>query len=194
MAMGFVNVGDGDLSGIELEANFRANDNWSFRGSATFASAEYAASCDARSVNDYGYAPTFTVQEGAPYDCVEVAGNDMPQQPDTTLVLSGTYTAPLGTGGWEWFGRLGLRYASEEYLSNDSLNLANLPAYTIWNGSVTLRNDHLTLALYGNNLTDDDTPRQMNLSTDNNLSPVRDGLLITPRIPRELGVRMTYDF
>jgi len=195
MAMGFLNVGDAELQGIELEGSYRANDNWSFRGAATFASAKYTQSCDARARNDYGYTPTKTIQEGAPFDCVEVGGNDMPQQPDTTVVLSGNYRAPLGTGGWEWFGRLGLRYSSDEYLQDDALNLAYLPAYTIWNGSLTFSNSEgLTLALYGNNLTDDDTPRGVQLSNDNNLVPARDGYLISPRTPREIGLRMMYEF
>lgn len=194
MAMGFLNVGDGDLSGIELEANFRASENWLFRGTATFASATYAQSCDPRAKNDFGLTPTWTVQEGAPYDCVEVGGNNMPQQPETTVNFSGTYSAPLGNGGWEWLGRFGVRHASIQYLNDDTINLAYLPATTILNGSLTFRNENLTLSVFGNNLTDNETPRAVNMSSDNNLSPSRDGFLISPRIPREIGLRMTYDF
>lgn len=194
MAMGFLNVGDGDLSGIELEGNFRANDNWTLRGTATIASAKYGQSCDPRAVNDFGYTPTTTVQTGGPYDCVEVGGNDMAANPDKTLTLSATYRAPLGNGGWNWFGRVGLRYEDITYLNDDTLNLAYLPATNILNGSVTFQNENLTLAVFGNNLTDNDTPRQVQLNSDNNLSPARDGHLVSPRTPREIGVRMTYDF
>ncbi len=195
MAMGFLNTGDAELKGVELEANLRANENWGFRGAATFASAKYKESCDPRPAKDYGFTPSKTVQQGAPYDCNNVAGQDMPQQPDTTVVLSGTYSAPLGTGGdWEWSGRLGLRYTSDEWIQNDSMNLAFIPANTIWNGSLTVRNENLTLALYGNNLTDDDTPRGIQWSNDNNLTPIIRGFNVSPRIPRELGLRMTYDF
>ncbi|HIN59951.1 MAG TPA: TonB-dependent receptor, partial [Gammaproteobacteria bacterium] len=110
------------------------------------------------------------------------------------VVLSANYRAPLGGGNWEWLGRVGLRYASKEYLHDDAMNIAYLPAYTIFNGSLTFRNENLTISLFGNNLTDDDTPRGVSLGTDNNLTPVRDGYAIMPRIPRELGARLIYQF
>ena len=194
MAMGFLNVGDGDLSGLEVEGTWRASENWSFRGAVALANAEFSQSCDERPVNDFGFTPTTTSAEGAPYDCYEVAGNDLTQQPDTTASLAGTYTAPLGVGDWEWSTRLGIRYADKEYLRDDVLNFAYLPAYTIINGSVTLRNDNWNVALFGNNLTDDDTPRDVGFGNDNNLRPPRDGFAVRPRLPREIGARLTYEF
>ena len=192
MAMGFLNVGNGDLSGVEVEANFRANENWSFRGAAAIANAEFAAACLDDPVNDFGYEPTLTTAQGAPYDCYEVAGNDLPQQPDTTLSLAGTYTAALGVGGWDWSARLGIRYADKEF--QDVLNISYLPAYAIVNGSVNFRNDNWNLTFFGNNLTDDDTPRDIAFRTNNNLTPPRDGFNVRPRLPREIGARLSYQF
>ena len=146
MAMGFLNVGDGDLSGVEVEANFRANDNWSFRGAAAIASAKFAAACLDDPVNDFGFDATLTTAQGAPYDCYEVGGNDLPQQPDSTFALSGTYRAALGVEGWDWSARLGIRYADKEF--QDVLNLTYLPAYTIVNGSVNFRNDNWNLTFF----------------------------------------------
>ncbi len=191
-AMGFLNVGDGDLSGVEVEATWRANDNWSFRGALAIAKAEYAAGCLSVPVNDFGYTPTLTTAEGAPYDCFDVTGNDLTQQPDTTLSLSGTYRAALGVGNWDWTARLGLRYADKEYM--DVLNLGYLPETTIVNGSVSFRNDNWNITLFGNNLTDDDTPRDVAWANDNNGSRARDGFSVRPRTPREIGARLSYQF
>jgi outer membrane receptor protein involved in Fe transport len=194
MAMGFLNVGDGDLSGVEVEASWRPNENWNFRGALALASAEFAQSCDPRPVNEFGFTPTRTTQQGAPYDCVEVAGNDITEQPDTTLSLSGTYTAPLGVAGWEWSARLNVRYTDETARTDDVVNLAYLPAYSILNGSLSFRNDNWNVTLYGNNLSDDDTPRQVEYGNDNNIVPARNGFLIRPRLPREIGARLSFEF
>ncbi len=192
MAMGFLNIGDGELSGVEVEATYLPNENWDFRGTLAIAKSEFASSCNQEPVNVLGFAPTLTTAEGAPYNCVDVSGNDLPQQPDTTLSLSGTYTAPLGVSDWEWSGRLSLRYSDKEY--HDTLNLVSLPSTSIVNASLTFRNDNWNLSFYGNNLTDDDTPRDIGFINDNNLTPIRRGWLVTPRLPREVGARLTYQF
>ena len=192
MAMGYLNVGDGDLSGVEVEARYLPNENWDFRGALAIAKSEFASACLEQAVNVFGFTPTFTTAEGAPYDCVDVSGNDLPQQPDTTLTLSGTYTSPLGGSDWEWSGRLSLRYSDKEF--HDTLNLVNLPATTIVNGSLTFRNDNWNLTLFGNNLTDEDTPRDINFNNDNNLTPIRRGWVVIPRLPREVGARLIYQF
>jgi len=192
-AMGFLNVGDGDLSGIELEASWRPNENWNFRGALALANAEYAVACDPRPVNDFGYTPDSTTADGAPYDCVDIAGNDIYTQPDLAFSLSGTYTAPLGAAGWEWSGRLNARYADKEYRVDDVVNLAYIPAYSIFNGSISFRNDNWDITLYGNNLSDDDTPREVEWDDDSNINGEYN-FFIRPRLPREIGARLSYQF
>lgn len=192
-AGGFLNVGDGDLTGIEFEANWLPTDNWRFRAAIAVAKAEYGDSCQASPVNDFGYEPTWLIEDGAPYDCYDVKGNDLIQQPDTTASLSGTYAATLGAGGWDWSARLGVTYSSREYI--DVLNLAYMPSRTIINGSVSFRNESWNLTLFGNNLTDDDTPlNSMEFANDFNITPATYNFNMRPRGPREIGARLSYQF
>ncbi len=186
--------GDADLYGVELESSYFLNDNWSFRGSFSIASAEYAPHCDEGPFNDFGFPPTSTVAEGALYDCVDVTGNSLTHEADTTLSLLTTYRAPLGGGDWEWAGRLNIRYANEQFL--DPLNLASLPATTQVNGSVTFSDGNWDITLFGNNLTDADTPRWVSYNGDRNINPnqSQDNFWLQLRIPREVGARLSYSF
>ncbi len=81
-----------------------------------------------------------------------------------------------------------------EFRVDDVVNLAYIPAYSIFNGSISFRNDNWDIMLYGNNLTDDDTPREVEFNNDNNIVPARDGFFVRPRLPREIGARLSYQF
>jgi len=189
-AGGFQNTGDGELQGIELEANWRATDNWRFRAAATIAKAEFSDSC----LNvGWGYENTDLIEDTGKPDCYRVDGNDLYRQPDNTLSASSTFSNEIGAGGWDWSWRLGVRYSSREYL--DVLNLAYLPAKTLWDTSVSFRNDNWNLTVFGSNLSDVDTPNNVQFNRDwQQGSPSVTGFNIRPRQPREIGLRVRYDF
>jgi len=188
---GFQNTGDGELSGIELEANWRATDNWRFRGSVTIAKAEYSDACLSQPLG-WGYDPTDLVEDTGVSSCYRVDGNDLYRQPDNTLTASSIYSNEIGTGGWDWSWRLGVRYSSREYI--DEMNHAYLPAKTLWDTSVSLRNDNWTVTVFGSNLSNEDTPNNVQFNRDWNLAGNVNGFNIRPRQPREIGLRVRYAF
>lgn len=192
----FINAGDGDLSGLEIEASYRFNAFWSMRAAIAMAKAEFARFCDAAAVTGLGLTPTDSIETGALTDCINVAGNDLVGQPDESLVLSPTFrSGTLPNSNWNWTARLDIRYASEEYV--DAVNIMQLPATTIVNGSINFRNDAWTIRLYGNNLTDDKTPRRVGYPNDNAIGlagPGRRNFRIQPRIPREIGLTLSFAF
>jgi outer membrane receptor protein involved in Fe transport len=195
--MVFINSGTGDLVGIEAEATWQANDNWNFRGAISLQNNEFAANCAQEPVNDFGYAPTSTVaDDGAVFDCFEVAGNQLVGTAEESGSLTATYRAALGNGTWEWMGRLGVRYQSRKPM--DVMNLVWLPSDTQWDGSVTFSNDNWDIVLFGNNLADADTPRQLTSSPANQFDAAfagnRPNYRYALRIPREVGVRLSYQF
>ena len=196
MARTFINTGVGDLSGVEVEANWQVSDNWNLRGAATLSSLEYSQFCDPLGVQNLGLPPTATAATGAPTACVEVGGNRLIEQPEQTFVLSPIFRSdPIGNSDWSWMARLDLRYQGDEFV--DAVNILGLPATTILNGSLALRNAEWTIRLYGSNLTDDRTPRRINFSNDNTIAPTGGGrrnFRIRPRIPREVGAQVTYQF
>jgi len=190
--MVFINGGSADLLGVEFEGTYQVNDNWSLRAAAVVSSNEYTELCEfATLVDTLGLPADTTTELGI--DCIDVAGNSIRFVPENTFAASATYRAPLGSAGWEWAGRLAVNWLDR--VPMDEGNIMWLPASTEFNGSVTFSNDNWNLTLFGNNLTDEDTPRtflQINL-TDHNIggSP---NLRTRPRIPRELGARLTYRF
>ena len=183
-----------DLRGLELEGSYFINDRWGVRGSIAISIAEYDGFCSSQPVRDFGVAPTATIAAGALFDCVDVTGNALPQESAETLSLIATYRAPLGVGDWQWAGQLNVRYQGEQYA--DVLNLLSYPAATQVNGSITMSRANWHIVLFGNNLAGEDTPRYIGFSPDRNIG--RDGSRwnyhIQPRIPREIGGRLTYRF
>ena len=186
---------DANLWGVEVEGSFLINDNWSLRGFLALNNIEYDGYCAQAPVNNYGYTPTSTIaDDGALYDCVDVSGNQIPQESDTTASLNLTYQAPLGAGNWEWTARSGLRYANEQAV--DELNLTWFPASTQLNAAVSFTNDNWNITLFGNNLTNEDAPRDIGWNRDANINPNRRtwNYFIVPRIPSEFGARLNYQF
>jgi len=198
--MVFVNSGVGDIKGVEVEGSYRINDNWSLRGGATIASNVYDSFCERPdSVDDFGYTPTHTVAaDGVLYDCVNLDGKKITAGPEKTMSLSTTYRAPLGNTGWEWSVRGGVRAESQVYM--DAMNILTIPNVMELNGSVNFTNDNWEITLFGNNLTGLRTPRPtLGLGDDPNICGFlsgcnEDNFLFRLRTPREIGVRLRYQF
>ena len=193
--MVFINRGDGELKGVELEATWRATDRLNVRGTLTLMDNIYARNCDQEPVDDMGYTATATIAEdGVLFDCYDVSGNKIEQAAGQHYSLSATYRAPLGGGGWEWMGRLGVRHEGPQFI--ELANLTELPGVTTANGSVGFYNDNWQIILFGNNLTDEDAPRELRgLRNDREIggrTPRNYNFL--QRIPRELGVRADFSF
>jgi hypothetical protein len=93
-------------------------------------------------------------------------------------------------------GRLGVRYQSRKPM--DVMNLVWLPANTQWDGSVTFSNDNWDIVLFGNNLNDEDVPRQLTDAPANQFDAAfpgnRPNYRYALRIPREVGIRLNYQF
>ena len=198
--MVFINAGEGDLVGLELEGSYRLNENWNFRGGLVMANNKYSDFCDAATaIARFGYEPTHTVAEdGVLFDCVDLSGSKITLGPENTLALSGTYRAPLGSSGWEWSARGGLRWESEIYM--DPVNIMTIPPVTEVSGSVNITNDNWEITFFGNNLTDVDTPRStINLDDDPNICGTslrcsEFNFRARLRTPREIGARLRYRF
>ena len=100
-----LNRGDGDLSGIEVEATWHAGDNLSFRGMLSLMDNTYAENCDQEPIDDFRYTPTLTIEDdGVLFDCYDVSGNRIEAAVEEQAALSASYRAPLGGTGWQWPG------------------------------------------------------------------------------------------
>ena len=189
----FMNTGNGTLSGLEFEGNLFVTDNLTMRLGFSSAKAEYKTFCDPVAVTTYKQVANGPAS--SPTACHVVDGNDIQNQPDSTMFVSPTYRAPLGDSGWRYSVRFDARYTSESY--NDSFNMMKLPSTVIYNGSLTFSNDNWRVQLWGRNLSDDDTPRQITFSNDNVIAISggnRRNFKWYKRDPREYGVTIDYNF
>ena len=194
-ARAFLDLGSAHVNGIEAETRWFLNDNWELSGSFTLQGSEFEEYCDATSVGGIGLAPTNEIGDGSGVliDCVDVSGNEFSRQPDIAYVVASTYRTTLAGTGWDLMARLDYRLVGEQWL--DVVNMAALPETQTLNGSVSFGNGPWNVRIWGRNLTDDDTPRVVEFSTDYNASPRGvTNFNVLPRAPTELGATLEYRF
>lgn len=109
-------------------------------------------------------------------------GDKMSAQPDYTLTLSANYQWPIG-GSWGGltnvtFSQIGSQFNAETRIPSKTRNLLR--------ARIGLRNGHMGIYLYGNNLLDENNKIMEFSSTPGTSTSFRD-------TPRQLGVNVTYD-
>ena len=184
-----LNAGSGDLKGVELEANLRATDRWSFRTSLALQDSQYDDNCDFSGVGRYGF--TSNCFTGANLPGLQVGGNAIEKNSEVQGTLSATYVAPLG-GNWQWSGHLGVRHSGEKFY--DVINYAVIPAATTATGQISFNNDNWDIILYGNNLTDEDSVLDLREFSEGTIGGDLNSWSYHARLPREIGLRVNFTF
>lgn len=193
IALSLYNEGNVEAQGAEFEASYLLNDNWSLSGALSLQDAEFKNHCSIPAVSEIGFEPTSSPQiDGAVIACREVGGNKVPRVPEWSGSLSVTYQAPLFDTGWDLMTRVDYRYRGKQPI--DTMNLANYPDVHWVNLNVAFTREHFDVRFYVNNLTDDDSPINIQSGTDNNQIPGKQNFNVVPRLPRETGVRLAYKF
>lgn len=206
----YTNKGDSELNGIELEATWALSDNLQLRAALGLTDNTYVDNCAEEPVEDFGLTPTVTKKSGKSlFDCYDVTGKTLEEQRTSNGSLSATYNSTIGSGDWSWTGRLAARYEGPMYL--DMMNWARLPAVTTLNGTLTFRNENWSIQLYGSNLADEDAPRYIATHWKDRSGQYgkgtasgagggtyakgkTHGFRYQQRLPREIGLRMSYSF
>lgn len=172
-----LNTGDAESYGVEGEFTARLADNWSLSGGALIQRA--------RITDDSRYRQT--TGRLLPSDRI-------PFQPDWTVNLQSEYWVPLGQGELSFSGGLtakGSRIGAG--LSNTFAPV--LDRYVLFNASITYRIDDIEIAVFSNNLFDEDyyesyidssTLTVAGLPALGSLGQIGDG--------RRVGIRLGYSF
>lgn len=200
-ARAILNEGDLDITGVEFESDYLIGGNWSLRSTLTLLDATYSDYCSSEVFGNglgviAGLDEELSTDSGRVYDCYDVSGLDIVQQPSLTASLSPTFGMDIGNRGMFLDVRADLIHEGSEYL--DAANVAELSAVTTMNFSVNLGGDNWNAALYVNNVTDEDRPVHVESADDRSIAtldpdPVSN-FLITPRDPRTVGLRASYQF
>lgn len=171
--------------GVEVEANFAATENLLLTLGYGLADQKFTAPfIDARDAALDG-------GDG------NVEGNTNSSTPKHNLNLSASYTDDLGNDS-EWFLRTYLNYESSKYASVS--NLVRTGDRWLWNAQIGVQADQWNMALYVDNILDDNTPRTIGRFTDfANTFAAAPGIrptlfTINPQRGRDFGVRAQYSF
>jgi outer membrane receptor protein involved in Fe transport len=200
----FLNEGDLEMKGIEFEGNYKFNQNVNVRFTASYLDAEYADYCSiglSGTGLDVDPARQVIADANQDFDCYDVSGYEVAEQPKWSGSLSPSYNAELGSNGLRWNARADIRYQSEEWLN--ASNTTKTVAVTTVNFSAGITSEKWDVTLYVNNLTDNDTPLRYGSGDDYTIDPADDATgygisnrnyEITPRQQRTIGLRAGYRF
>lgn len=236
-----LNFGDVKIKGAEIEGNWRVTDSWDIRAQASIMKGEYDEFCDIALFNaidfteldgvtagtaggdfpDYMSALGLNVRRPGVDDtltstCYITDGNTLANQPEISYSISPSFTTDIGN--MRFSSRLDIRHEGKQY--DNSANFNWYPAATTVNLNLSLSGDSWSATLYANNLTDEDSPRnvfgfpddvaqtgELDFVTNPNTPMTgylgetwtyddlaRDSFQYQPRNPRSIGLRASYRF
>ena len=141
----FLNVGDANSWGIEIEGIALLTDNLRFNYALSYSNPEFddgtkwgqfVGVCD----------DIFCPADG------DVSGNDLPRQSDTQLALGLEYETTF-QNGLDFYARVDYTFQSEQAV--EAMNFATIPDRSFVNGSVGVGTDRWNVSLWGRNLLDE---------------------------------------
>jgi iron complex outermembrane receptor protein len=166
------NQGEGEIYGVELETQIALSEAFTLAAAYAYTHTEVVKGCD-----DFEYVLNsggliYNPQLGPVPEC-SVAGRRYPLGPETTASVALSYDSPLPWGeGLSLFGNLTTTYEGTKYLQLH--NLAHTGDTTLVNLRLGVRSDSgWTVALFGRNLTDEDTIPLGQRTTDRKPGTVR---------------------
>lgn len=171
-----LNLGDVEAYGLETELVARVTERWMLNAAATL--------MHARISDQSGW----LALTGAP-----LATDRLLFQPDWNVSLGSTLSVPVGAASLDW--NLGMvAKGSRPGSSFDPVSPSILDSYMVWNTSLSLRRDAWTVGVYANNLFDEKYfESYIDGSLLSGLGLLHQNLGILGA-PRNVGIRMSYDF
>lgn len=176
-----LNTGEATLRGIEFEAQWQATENLTLAGT-------------------YGLNDT----EIDSYNCVDcnnvygsfegVEGNSLPAAPRISWTVSGQYEDNL-TGDWNWYGRVDWAHQGSRY--TDFSNVTRTAPYDQVNVRFGVRTEAITVEAFVQNALDHDEFLAGVVGIDLFTfipGPIKNELRVSAPIPRNYGIRATYNF
>ncbi|WP_205743116.1 TonB-dependent receptor [Halioglobus maricola] len=144
------NIGDVEIWGLELETVYNLNESWAIDAGLSYTDPEYDEAIYSPAVNDanssFGCDDITCPSDG------DVSGNVLARTSKEQAQLGITYRAEMS--GWDLSARLDANYRSKMYAT--PLNLADNGSRTLANLSVSLRDEHWDLTLWGKNIFDEE--------------------------------------
>lgn len=178
-------AGDQDLYGLEFEGSVLLNDYWQVHASASYNHSEYTR--------------FFNSGLQRPFGAQNFKGKSEPQNPEWSGSVDLTYANKLNEK-WDWYARTDAAYRGKSYLS--SANIAELDSFVRVNAQVGFEKEDLTVALYVNNVFDNnDWASGGNIVQIGGLgsilgiiSGLNQGALVQAPDKRQVGIKASFSF
>jgi iron complex outermembrane receptor protein len=175
------NIGQTQIPGLELELSTRITENWNVRATLARVQAEY------KKINS-------TVCRDVYGDITCGGDRELQNTPKLTVSLASYYQREVANG-WDWFFNGDVSYRSAMYVAE--VNLAKNPAATVANLRTGFEKGPWNLALFVDNVTNEDAPAFATRTSDFGTSTANGGpygYQLALRKPREWGVTASYRF
>jgi iron complex outermembrane receptor protein len=200
------NAGKAEVTGVELDADWKATDNWLLHLNYTWLDAEYTdfpiLSNSATDAARFGSCPRSAANQ---YRLCEInlKGNTLERAPEHSLVMLSRYGRPFASafgGGASWYIEGDAQIQGERF--EDQWNTRKMDDYALFNLRAGIVTDKWEALIYVNNLTDDDTVLSSSSSPGNVQVALLDPFAFSPSDtssssmpdPRIVGVRFNYRF
>jgi iron complex outermembrane receptor protein len=173
---GFDNVGKASIDGAELDLIAQVTDNWTLSGNLGLLDAKY----------DSFFTDLYA--EGTPRDFSYL---ELRRAPDVSYSLSSNYERDIGAGTAGF--RIAYNWRSDYEGTLDNHAGTGIDAFGLLDASLSYQYANWSMALFGNNLTDEDAYSHTYAVVPNALGGTF-WKFATPRMPRNYGVQLTYEF
>lgn len=184
----FVNSGDLDGAGLEVEGQWQPMDELILGGSFAYNGLEFKDDACSPIPLDYGVPATST----EPFDCAATIGGNTPSmQSKITGALSATYTKAINST-LNGYGRIDYHYNSKRF--TEQINTDYLPAYSMVNFRTGVRAEDWSIELYINNLFAEDSPAGAVRFYDGRIAGMGYNTSLRLRQPRTAGINLTYNY
>ena len=191
-----VNAKAATSTGIEIDTTINVTDNLTVRAAATWLNPEFDSGVEDGAIEPYCGArnPAFPPAVAC---STEVGGQQLPRTSDVQYYLGGTYTVPNLIGGFDGYVRLGTSHQAGKY--SLSLNQLHQGDINLTNLRIGLESERYEIALWAENLLDEDFNTSVTVVTDPASGFVcpRCGITVARFFPgnsRTYGLRATMKF
>ena len=153
------NSGNATTKGIEVEFQAAPTDGLLFTMGVAYVSAKFTKGCDADLfiLNSGGLRPNFDTRNptAAGLPLCNISGKTLPLGSPYIINGSVNYETDLGSSGAKVFGIANFSFEDSKYIQTD--NFAKTGDTFLLNARIGYKTDNFTIALFGRNLTDEDS-------------------------------------
>ena len=153
------NAGKAQTKGLELEITAAPADNLLINLGLSYVDAKFTEGCDADEfiLNSGGLRPNFDTRNptAAGKALCDISGRKLPLGSPVIVNGSVSWSKELGSNGLEFFANSNFSYEDAKYIQVD--NLAKTGDAFLLNARLGIKTEQFSIAVFGRNLTDEDS-------------------------------------